>query len=62
MPWTIANAAYKRQRHNLGVTEILKIPNRGHALAIDHGWQEVPHTTLDFIMRYIRRSTQSTLA
>jgi non-heme chloroperoxidase len=37
----IANAAYKRQRRNPGVTEFVKIPNRGHALTIDHGWQEV---------------------
>ena len=39
VPWAIANAAYKRQRHNPGVTEIVKIPNRGHALTLDHGWQ-----------------------
>jgi non-heme chloroperoxidase len=37
VPWAIANAAYKRQRRNTGVTEIVKIPNRGHALTIDHG-------------------------
>jgi non-heme chloroperoxidase len=41
VPWAIANAAYKRQRRNPGVTEIVKIPNRGHALTIDHGWREV---------------------
>jgi hypothetical protein len=35
VPWAIANAAYKRQRHNPGVTEIVKIPNRGHALTLD---------------------------
>jgi hypothetical protein len=39
VPWAIANAAYQRQRRNPGVTEIVKIPNRGHALTIDHGWQ-----------------------
>jgi non-heme chloroperoxidase len=36
VPWAIANAAFKRQRRNPGVTEIVKIPNRGHALTIDH--------------------------
>ena len=41
VPWAIANAAYKRQRHNEAVTEIEKIPNRGHALTIDSGWREV---------------------
>ena len=41
VPWAIANAAYKRQRRNPGVTEIVKMPNRGHSLTIDHGWPEV---------------------
>ena len=41
MPWAIANASYKRQRHNEAVTEIQKIPNRGHSLTIDSGWREV---------------------
>ena len=49
VPWAIANAAYKRQRHNPGVTEIVKMPNRGHALTIDHGWREVAQTALDFV-------------
>ena len=40
----IANAAYKRQRRNPGVTEIVKLPNRGHSLTIDHGWREVAQT------------------
>jgi pimeloyl-ACP methyl ester carboxylesterase len=52
VPWAIANAAYKRQRRNPGVTEIVKIPNRGHALTIDHGWREVAQTALDFIKRF----------
>ena len=51
--WAIANAAYKRQRRNPGVTEIVKIPNRGHALTIDHGWQEVAQTALDFVKRFV---------
>jgi pimeloyl-ACP methyl ester carboxylesterase len=53
VPWAIANAAYKRQRHNPGVTEIVKIPNRGHALTIDHGWREVAQTALDFVERFV---------
>jgi pimeloyl-ACP methyl ester carboxylesterase len=51
VPWAIAHAAYKRQRHNPGVTEIVKMPNRGHALTIDHGWREVAQTALDFVAR-----------
>ena len=52
VPWAIAHAAYKRQRHNPSVTEIVKIPNRGHSLTIDHGWREVAQTALDFVRRF----------
>ena len=52
VPWAIANAAYKRQRRNPAVTEIVKIPNRGHSLTIDHGWREVAQTALDFVKRF----------
>jgi len=52
VPWAIANASYKRQRHNPAVTEIVKIPNRGHSLTIDHGWREVAHTAFDFVKRF----------
>jgi non-heme chloroperoxidase len=51
VPWAIAHAAYKRQSRNAGVTEIVKIPNRGHALTIDHGWREVAQAALDFVQR-----------
>ena len=53
VPWAIAHAAYKRQQHNPGVTEIKQMPNRGHSLTIDHGWQEVAQTALDFIQRFV---------
>ena len=51
-PWAISNASYKREKRNDGVTEIVKIPNRGHALTIDNGWREVAETALAFIKRY----------
>jgi pimeloyl-ACP methyl ester carboxylesterase len=54
VPWAIAHSAYKRQRRNPAVTEIVKIPNRGHALTIDHGWREVAQTALDFVERAVR--------
>ena len=53
VPWAIANASYKRQKRNEGVTEIVEIPNRGHALTIDHGWREVAGTALDFVKRFV---------
>ncbi len=52
VPWAIANASYKRQKHNDGVTEIVEIPNRGHALTIDSGWREVADTALAFVRRF----------
>ena len=52
VPWAIANAAYKRQSKNPSVTEIKQIPNRGHALTIDSGWQEVAQAALDFVKRF----------
>ncbi len=52
VPWAIANAAYKRQKNNPGVTEIKQIPNRGHSLTIDSGWREVADTALAFVKRF----------
>ena len=52
MPWAIANASYKRERRNPGVTEIVQMENRGHALIIDSGWREVAETALDFVRRF----------
>jgi non-heme chloroperoxidase len=52
VPWAIAKAAYDRQKGNPGVTEIVKMPNRGHSLTIDHGWREVAETALTFVKRF----------
>jgi len=52
VPWAIANASFNKQRRNEGVTEIVKIPGRGHALTIDHRWRVVAQTALDFIKRF----------
>jgi pimeloyl-ACP methyl ester carboxylesterase len=51
--WAIANAAYKRQKRNPAVTELKKIPNRGHSLTIDSGWREVAETALAFVRRFV---------
>ena len=56
VPWSIANASYKRQKGNEGVTEIQKIPGRGHALTIDSGWREVAEISLAFVRRYLPSS------
>ena len=52
VPWAIANASFKKQKRNPGVTEIVEIPDRGHALTIDSGWREVADTALDFVRRF----------
>jgi pimeloyl-ACP methyl ester carboxylesterase len=52
VPWAIANASYKRQKQNEGVTEIVEIPNRGHSLVIDSGWTEVADKALAFVKRF----------
>jgi len=52
VPWAIANASYKKQKHNEGVTEIVEIPGRGHSLTIDGGWREVADKALEFVKRY----------
>jgi pimeloyl-ACP methyl ester carboxylesterase len=51
VPWAIANASYKRQKRNPGVTEIVQIPGRGHSLTIDHGWREVADIALGFLQK-----------
>ena len=52
VPWAIANASSKRQQRNEAVTEIEKIPNRGHSLTIDSGWREVADKALAFVKRF----------
>jgi non-heme chloroperoxidase len=54
VPWAIANASYKRQKRNPGVTEIVKIPGRGHSLTIDHGWREVADIALAFVQKHAK--------
>jgi non-heme chloroperoxidase len=54
VPWAIANASYKKQKRNEGVTEIVKMPDRGHSLTIDHGWREVADTALAFVKRFVK--------
>jgi pimeloyl-ACP methyl ester carboxylesterase len=56
VPWAIANASYKKQKHNEGVTEIVEIAGRGHALTIDSGWREVADTALAFAQRFVPAS------
>ena len=53
VPWAIVNASYKQQQDNQCVTEIEKIPGRGHALIIDSGWREVADKALAFVRQFV---------
>jgi non-heme chloroperoxidase len=53
VPWSIANASYKKQRRNQQVTEIVEVPGRGHSLTIDSGWAEVADIALAFVKRFV---------
>jgi non-heme chloroperoxidase len=52
VPWAIANASYKLEKRNPSPTEIVKLPNRGHALVVDSGWREVAEMSLEFVQRF----------
>ena len=52
VPHAIANASFKKEKRNEGVTEILELEGRGHSLTIDHGWREVCDKALEFVGRY----------
>ena len=53
VPWSITNASFKKQQRNTAVTEIIEIPNRGHALTIDSGWREVADAAMAFVKRFV---------
>ena len=53
IPWSLANAAYKKQKRNEGITEIVEIPGRGHSLTIDSDWREVADKALAFVKRFV---------
>jgi pimeloyl-ACP methyl ester carboxylesterase len=52
-PGAMAAGTYNKQKRNPGVTEIIEMPDRGHALVIDSGWREVADTALAFVRRFV---------
>ncbi|MCW2978862.1 MAG: alpha/beta hydrolase [Solirubrobacterales bacterium] len=52
-PGAMAEASFKKQKRNEGVTEFVEMPNRGHALVIDSGWREVADKALAFVKRFV---------
>jgi pimeloyl-ACP methyl ester carboxylesterase len=53
VPRAIAKASFKKEKRNPGVTELVEMKGRGHALTIDSGWQEVADTALAFVQRFV---------
>lgn len=54
VPWAVANASFKLQQRNEGLTEIVEMKGRGHALTVDSGWREVADTALAFVRRFVQ--------
>jgi non-heme chloroperoxidase len=54
VPPKVAEAAFKLQKRNSGLTEFLEMKDRGHALIIDHGWREVADAALSFVKRVLK--------
>jgi non-heme chloroperoxidase len=50
-PHAIASASYKKQKRNHAATDIHEIPDRGHSLVFDSGWQDVAEAALAFIKK-----------
>jgi non-heme chloroperoxidase len=50
-PHAIASASYKQQKRNRAATDIHEIPDRGHSLVFDSGWQDVAEAALAFIKK-----------
>jgi non-heme chloroperoxidase len=54
IPLAVTEATFKIQsKHNPGVTEIERVPGRGHSLVIDNGWKEVADVAVKFIQRFV---------
>jgi non-heme chloroperoxidase len=53
VPPVIGQASFAIEKRNPGVTEIVEIPGRGHALTIDNGWRDVAQAVLSFAQRFV---------
>jgi non-heme chloroperoxidase len=49
VPASITHSTLKLYRHSKAVTDIREFPDRGHSLCIDHGWEEVADTVLEWL-------------
>ena len=49
VPAAVSKATLKLYAKSSAVTELKEFPDRGHSLTIDHGWQDVARSALDFL-------------
>jgi non-heme chloroperoxidase len=45
----LSKAAWKQYRNSPAITELKTFENRGHSLALDHGWTEVAGYSLQWL-------------
>jgi pimeloyl-ACP methyl ester carboxylesterase len=53
VPVAVTRYEFKIQQQNPGVTEMVEMPGRGHALTIDAGWRDVAGAALAFVKRFV---------
>ena len=51
VPEAITTSTLKQYKHSTATTELLEFADRGHSLTIDHGWEEVAQSCLDWLAR-----------
>ena len=49
VPEAISKSTYKQYRKAESTTELVEFEDRGHSLTIDHGWQDVAATVLEWL-------------
>jgi non-heme chloroperoxidase len=53
IPRSNVQASFHTQHRNKNVTEIVQMPDRGHALIIDGRWREVAEAAMAFVKRFV---------
>lgn len=51
VPEATVRSAYRIQRRNPAVTELVVLADRGHSMPADHGWREIADTAVEFLAR-----------
>jgi non-heme chloroperoxidase len=52
VPVAISKSSFKHEEDNPGITEMITMDDRGHAMVVDDNWQEVAETSLKFVGRF----------